>query len=123
MKSAIDISDGLIADLAHICRVSRVEARVRLSDIPIHPAVKTSFGEGAISLALSGGEDYELLFTAPGKVIERMKQRFSIPVTIIGEVTGGEPGKVSLLGETGREVEWEKSGWDHFSLPFSVGGT
>jgi len=114
VKSAIDISDGLIADLAHICRASGVEARVRLEDIPIHPAVQAAFGEDGIRLALSGGEDYELLFTASGEIIERMKHRFSIPVTVIGEITGGEPGKVTLLGKTGREVEWEKRGWEHF---------
>jgi thiamine-monophosphate kinase len=115
VKTAIDISDGLIADLAHICQASGVEAGVRLLDIPIHRAVKAAFGEGAISLALSGGEDYELLFTAPGRIIERMKQRFSTPVTVIGEITRGKPGKVTLLDETGREVEWEKRGWEHFA--------
>ena len=115
VKSAIDISDGLIADLAHICRASGVEARVRLADIPMHPAVKAALGESAISFALSGGEDYELLFTAPGGIIERVKQRLSIPVTVIGEITGGKPGEVTLLGETGREVEWKKRGWEHFA--------
>jgi thiamine-monophosphate kinase len=114
VKAAIDISDGLIADLAHICRASGVGARVRLPDIPIHPAVKVAFGQAAIDLALSGGEDYQLLFTAPGGVIERVKQRLSTPVTIIGEITSGKPGEVILLGETGREVEWKKRGWEHF---------
>ncbi|MBT9159813.1 MAG: Thiamine-monophosphate kinase [Dehalococcoidia bacterium] len=114
VKAAIDISDGLIADLTHICRASGVEARVRLPDIPIHPAVKAAFGEDAITLALSGGEDYELLFTAPGGVMEKVKQSLSIPVTVIGEITGGKPGKVTLLDETGREVEWKKRGWEHF---------
>ncbi len=117
VKAAIDISDGLIADLAHICRASGVEGRVRLPDIPMHPAVKAAFGEDAITLALSGGEDYELLFTAPGMVIEKVRARgdpLSIPLTIIGEITGGRPGKVTLLDENGREVEWEKPGWEHF---------
>jgi len=115
VKAAIDISDGLIADLAHICRASGVEARVRLPDIPIHPAVKAAFGEGAISLAISGGEDYELLFTAPRAVIDKLTSHLSIPVTIIGEITGGKPGKVTLLDENGREIECEKPGWEHFA--------
>ncbi|MBT9144108.1 MAG: Thiamine-monophosphate kinase [Dehalococcoidia bacterium] len=115
VKAAIDISDGLIADLTHICRASGVEAKVRSADIPMHPAVKAAFGEGAISLALSGGEDYELLFTAPGMVIDKVEQGLRIPMTIIGEITGGKPGKVTLLDETDREVEWEKPGWEHFA--------
>lgn len=120
VKVAIDISDGLISDLAHICRASGVEAIVRLLDIPIHPAVKAAFGEAAISLALSGGEDYELLFTAPSRIIERVKQSFPTPVTVIGEITGGKPGKVILLDEAGREVEWEKRGWEHFAATIQV---
>ena len=119
VKAAIDISDGLIADLAHICRASGVEARVRLPDIPIHPALKAAFGEDAISLALSGGEDYELLFTAPGMVIDKVRARgavspLSIPVTIIGEITGGKPGRVTLLDENGGDIGLGKGGWEHF---------
>jgi thiamine-monophosphate kinase len=114
VKAAIDISDGLIGDLAHVCQASEVEARVCLPDIPVHPAVKAAFGEDAIRLSLSGGEDYELLFTAPGRIIEKVKQLLSTPVTVIGEITGGKPGKVTLLGERGEEIEWEERGWEHF---------
>ena len=114
VKAAIDISDGLIADLAHICEASKVEARVHLPNIPIHPAVKAAFGEEALRLALSGGEDYELLFTAP------VGARCDVPLpttsmTIIGEIVEGKPGKVTLLDENGKEIEWEKGGWEHFS--------
>ena len=64
VRAAIDISDGLIADLAHICHQSQVGARVEIDRVPIHPAAKANFGDRSRELALSGGEDYELLFTA-----------------------------------------------------------
>jgi len=114
VKSAIDISDGLLADLTHICEASRVGARIHLQDIPVHPAARRAFGDDALGLALSGGEDYELLFTAPGAVIERAKRGMLTPVRIIGGVVSENPGKVTLVNQSGEEVEWAKGGWEHF---------
>lgn len=64
-SAAIDISDGLSADLNHICEQSKVGASLFESLIPIHPLVQKYKGEEALSLALSGGDDYELCFTIP----------------------------------------------------------
>ncbi len=114
VKSAIDISDGLIADLSHICEASKVGARIFAANLPIHPAVKTCFPEEALSLALSGGEDYELLFTAPEEIIESIKQQLAISITIIGEIIGDNPGKVTVLDENGKPVIIPKAGWEHF---------
>lgn len=65
--SAIDISDGLGADLGHICNASGVGALLNLNAIPIHPLVKQYLGHNAVDLALNGGDDYELCFTIPLK--------------------------------------------------------
>ncbi|MDP2931279.1 MAG: thiamine-phosphate kinase [Chloroflexota bacterium] len=114
VRTAIDISDGLIADLHHVCRASRVSARIDVDLVPIHPAVKASFGEKARDMALSGGEDYELLFTGPAKVISKVKTAASCPVTIIGEITAGKPGQIALTDRRGKPYELGKDGWEHF---------
>jgi thiamine-monophosphate kinase len=116
VRAAIDISDGLIADLGHICEASKVKARVHLPDIPIHPAVKAAFGEKALNLALAGGEDYELVFTASPAIIQNVVTQHAVPpqFTIIGQIEDGEPGKVILLDANGKEIEFKKGGWEHF---------
>lgn len=114
VRAAIDISDGLIADLVHICEASRVSARIRQDLVPIHPALRTSFKDDCEQLALSGGEDYELLFTAPSKVIEKVKRAVSCPVTVVGEITGEMPGQVTLVDAAGNSVPVQQGGWDHF---------
>jgi len=115
VKAAIDISDGLIADLKHICESSKVGARIEVDKIPVAPAVRANFGERALELALTGGEDYELLFTASGEVIDRARAKISCPVTIIGEILAEGPGSVIVVDERGKPVDLSKSGWEHFS--------
>jgi thiamine-monophosphate kinase len=114
VATAIDTSDGLLADLRHICEASRVSAEVDIDLIPIHPAVTENFGEKAWELALSGGEDYELLFTAGNSVIERVKEGLACPVTVIGRITAGEPGRISLFNAEGRPLKIKEYGWSHF---------
>lgn len=114
ITTAIDISDGLVADLRHICEASGVSARVHTDLLPVHPAVRDNFGERARELALSGGEDYELLFTGSAEIIKRIKKDMKYPVTVIGEITAGEPGKISLLDAGGRPVKINQTGWQHF---------
>src|SRR5665213_2946777 len=63
--ACIDISDGLSTDLAHLCRASGVAAEVDESAIPIHPLASKLDATAALNAALHGGEDYELLFSAP----------------------------------------------------------
>jgi thiamine-monophosphate kinase len=110
----MDISDGLVGDLTHICEMSKVGARIEVERVPISPTVKTCFGEKALELALTGGEDYELLFTARSRVIARVKKALSCPVTVIGEITTDNIGKVVLVDGTGKPVSLHKIGWDHF---------
>ena len=114
VRVAIDLSDGLVGDLTHVCKASGVGARVRARDLPIHPLMRAAFGEESLALAASGGEDYELLFTAGGDVIERVRSALPGLVTVVGEIVAGDPGNVSLYDERGQVMDPGGRGWDHF---------
>ena len=114
VKTAIDISDGLIADLDHICETSQVSARIKVAQLPVHPLVKTNF-PGYQQLALYGGEDYELLFTADKEIIRQTKQALNCPVTVIGDITDEKlPQRVTAVDSKGNVIRYEKGGWEHF---------
>ena len=115
VRAAIDISDGLISDLNHICQASQVSARIEIDRVPIHPAVRANFGDKAMELALSGGEDYELLFTASAGSIDRIKAAVSCPITVIGEITANKAGKITLVDGKGNPFSLPKIGWEHFT--------
>lgn len=117
VRAAIDISDGLISDLTHICKASRVGAKLWIDKLPIHALLKAAFKKESLRLALSGGEDYELLFTARSEVIDKLKEIMSSPMTVIGEIVSDDPGQVTLLDEQGKAVKWDERGWDHFKSP------
>ncbi|MBU2535238.1 MAG: thiamine-phosphate kinase [Chloroflexota bacterium] len=114
VKAAIDISDGLISDLKHVCEASRVGARVEMERIPIAPAVSAHFKDRALALAAAGGEDYELLFTASEEKIAKVRTVLSCPVTTIGEIVAEETGNVVIVDAHDAPVDLEKSGWEHF---------
>jgi len=107
-SAAIDLSDGLSTDLAHICEESRVAAEVDASLLPIHPCA-------TLALALNGGEDYELLFTAPAAV-HVPRQIAGVPITRIGRVVRArtEMPAITLLTPQGPRP-LEPQGWQHFS--------
>ena len=115
VEAAIDISDGLIQDLSHICKASRVGARIEIDRVPIQPEVKANFGDRALELALSGGEDYELLFTAGTEGIDKVKKAASCPVTVIGEIVADETSRITLVDKQGKPFNLPKAGWDHFA--------
>jgi len=115
--SAIDISDGVLGDLGHICRLSGVGATVDLGAIPLSPIgaqhVVTKAGLTAI---LAGGDDYELCFTAPPNSrdsIAELTDVLGVPLTRIGQVKRGKG--VSLIGPDGKPVRIDGRGYDHFS--------
>ena len=114
VKAAIDVSDGLVDDLSKICRASGVGAVIDVSKVPVHPMLKKAFPKDYLSLALTGGEDYELLFTAPEKVMAQICPDLQGPVTVIGEIVPGEAAEVRVLDEKGQVVSVDKGGWDHF---------
>ncbi len=115
----IDVSDGIASDLGHLCAESRVAARLRAEAIPIHPGAAVMArltGREALELALQGGEDYELLFTAagdPGAAVREADPE--LPVTCVGEVSAG-PAGATLLGRDG-SVAALAGGFDHFRHP------
>ena len=83
--------------------------------MPIEPVVRTNFGGELLELALAGGEDYELLFTASAEVIDRVKRAASCPVTVIGEIVAGRAGEITLVDRTGKPIKLRRGGWVHFT--------
>ncbi|MFN0161139.1 MAG: thiamine-phosphate kinase [Burkholderiales bacterium] len=114
----IDVSDGLGGDLAHLARASKVTATLRASDLPLSAALNTLAPEEALRLALGGGDDYELCFTAPSSLRETVRQAghdAKAPVTRVGSIDGTAnfAGAVRLVGADGRELPMAQ-GFDHF---------
>jgi thiamine-monophosphate kinase len=114
VAAAVDLSDGLLADLGHVCRASGAGAHVEIERLPIHPTVDANFYNQATELALSGGEDYELLFTAGAEIIDRIAAETSLPITVIGEIVAGQPGDISLVDRDGKPHQPHQTGWEHF---------
>jgi len=115
VKTAIDISDGLISDLNHICKASQVGARIEADRVPIEPKVKAKFGDRALELALSGGEDYELLFTGSAEVIDKVRAAVSCPITVVGEIITDKTGKITLVDRKEKPLNLGRGGWEHFA--------
>ena len=119
VRTAMDVSDGLADDLGKLCRASGLSARLNAERIPAHPYLKEAYPKEAypndyLGLALHGGEDYLLLFTASPSVMGEVMPRLSDGSAVIGELLAGEPGRVSIVDETGSEVPAAKGGWDHY---------
>jgi thiamine-monophosphate kinase len=111
--AAIDVSDGLAADLAHVCKASGVAAEIETAHLPLSPAAGGV--PGALEDAISGGDDYELLFTAPPaerKHIDRASLSVDVPVTRIGRVVAGAG--VKVLAPDGERIDPGAGGWRHF---------
>ena len=108
-SAAIDISDGLYGDLAKLLAAGGVGAEIDVGRLPLSRALTDSFDIAtARGFALSGGDDYELCFTASGPVDAEIE---GVPITAIGRVTG-TPGIV--VTENGKVVPYEDSGYVHF---------
>ena len=118
-SAMIDVSDGFLADLAHLLDASGVGCEVDLGALPVDPDVasvaETSVGFDPLAAALAGGEDFELLFTIPRQRLPRLREslaRVGGSATVVGETTSG-PRRVG-----GRLLEeWEEKGWDHLRNP------
>lgn len=110
----MDISDGLSSDLMHICRQSGVGAYIEESGVPIHPEAQQmaiKFGLDPITVALSGGEDYELLFTIDPDDVEKVK--YLPDIYIAGEIVPAEDG-LKLHTKGGNIHAMTAQGWTHF---------
>lgn len=113
VQCAMDLSDGLYDDLGKLAVASACAAEVDAWRIPYPPFLDRVFPGRGLELALAGGEDYELLFTAPGAVMERALARIPL-AAVIGRIHSGEPGGVTVLKKDGTPLTPLGQGWDHF---------
>jgi thiamine-monophosphate kinase len=115
--AAIDVSDGLLSDLGHICRLSGVGATVDLAAIPVSAIGERHSADGpGLTAIVAGGDDYELCFTAPQNSrdsIEDLTDVLGVRLTRIGQIRRGKG--VSLVGTDGKPVKIDGRGYDHFS--------
>ena len=125
--SAVDISDGLLADLGHIVECSRVGAEIQYDLLPVsdvlsalsradaHPSPASGGGAGLAKRVLAGGDDYELCFTAPPvrrAEVEKISQHLNLPLTRIGAIVAGSGCIVQAAN--GSVINIGVSGYDHF---------
>jgi thiamine-monophosphate kinase len=112
-----DVSDGLVADLGHICETSRVAAQISVDRIPLSPATRAALAidPDLVKLVATGGDDYELVFTAPesrgAEVVGRARD-LGVVVTEIGQCVSGAG--VTLLDPQGQPLTLSAAGWRHF---------
>jgi thiamine-monophosphate kinase len=113
----IDVSDGLVADLGHICETSRVGAVVAIDALPLSPSAHRIVAEDPAVLPrlAGGGDDYELLFTAPEAAEARLAAlsvELGLRITAIGRIESGAG--VRLVDRAGQDVAIESGGYRHF---------
>lgn len=110
----LDISDGLLADLGHILDASHVGAELDLDQIPLSKTFQQALdgNPALIDLALSGGEDYELVFTSPLKDLEKQSD-LSVPVARIGTICQDQG--LRIRQQDGQIYQFQQEGFDHFA--------
>jgi thiamine-monophosphate kinase len=119
--ASADVSDGLIADLGHICRASELHAEIRLDDVPLSEAARRLVTDNQplhLSL-LSGGDDYEIVFTAPQAAradLNSLSGEVGVPITRIGHMAVRETGTrpVAVIDGSGDQLEAGNDGYRHF---------
>lgn len=118
-NACVDVSDGLLADLGHIASRSGVAAQVEVDALPVSEALRAAFDEATrTAMQASGGDDYELCFTAPGAArasIESLSSQLDLRITRIGRMVAGEG--VQALRADGRPWSSARRGYDHFAAP------
>lgn len=116
-SSALDVSDGLLADLDHIAKVSEVRIAVDAAKIPVARATRALWGQGqeTVLRAATSGDDYEIAFTAPTsarKRIEDLSRSSGVAIAEIGRVEAGSG--AHLLDERGKPIAVPRAGFTHF---------
>ncbi len=119
--ACLDISDGLVADVGHICKTSKVAAILERDSIPLSVAARAAVTQdpGSWAAILGGGDDYELAFTLPQSevaTIGRLAETAGIPLTVIGRIVGPENGKVgtvTVLDGSGQPIAVPVPGYQH----------
>ena len=119
-RGAIDVSDGLVADLGHICERSGVGAVVELARVPASLTMRRHLDHPAATAArLAGGDDYELCFTAAPRrraAIGRVAARLGLALTFIGRIVSARRAdrRVTVMDAAGRPLSLPARGYDHF---------
>ncbi|HEV7269629.1 thiamine-phosphate kinase [Pseudoxanthomonas sp.] len=118
-NACVDVSDGLLADLGHIASRSGVAAQVEVDALPVSEALRAAFDEVTrTAMQASGGDDYELCFTAPVDArehVEALSSQLDLRITRIGRMVAGEG--VQALRADGRPWSSARRGYDHFAAP------
>jgi ubiquinone/menaquinone biosynthesis C-methylase UbiE len=120
--AALDVSDGLLADLGHLCEASELGAVIEAPRVPLSTAVRAVLAtdSGHITTVLTGGDDYEILFTAPPETVNELAElsrAFDVPITAIGRIRSpsiGKQSQITVLDESGEPLIFDRSGWTHF---------
>jgi thiamine-monophosphate kinase len=117
--AALDISDGLVADLRHICEVCHLAATVEAARVPLSPAAREAIEakRERLAAALTGGDDYEILFTAPKSAaasLARLAAETGVPITAIGEMVSAPEPAVTVRDDRGQTLTFASEGWTHF---------
>jgi thiamine-monophosphate kinase len=111
----IDVSDGLLQDVAHVCEQSGVGAIIRAADIPLSEDLLAAYPDDALRLACTGGEDYELVLIADREILDAISPMIGLAqLTVIGEIVDDPEHRVRLLDGDGKEITFEHGGWDAF---------
>ncbi|MCY4651566.1 MAG: AIR synthase-related protein, partial [Dehalococcoidia bacterium] len=140
VRCAMDVSDGLTADLGKLCAASGVSAVVEVENLPADRHLRNTFPGGWREFALGGGEDYEIVFTASAGIMEVASERLGERVSVIGRIEEGygseiietdhlhtspipfkeegnaQSSPVRILDADGRSLELKSGGWDHFGV-------
>jgi len=119
-NAAIDISDGLLADLGHILGASQLGAELQLDDLPLSDAVRAEVAGNDWSLPLSAGDDYELCFTIAESSLEQLITG-GLSVTRIGTIT--EALGIRCVTANGEQTTVSNQGYQHFSVPKIIEST
>lgn len=114
VRCAMDVSDGLTADLGKLCAASGVSAVVEADRIPADDHLRGAFPDRWLELALGGGEDYEIVFTATADVMASVTERLGEGISVIGRIEDGD-GSVKIVDSDGNEIVVGSGGWDHFA--------
>ena len=120
--AALDVSDGLVADLRHLCETSGLDAVVDEADVPLSEAARAALHvkPSVMDAILTGGDDYEIAFAAPSGAAGRVAaiaHETGVPITRIGRLlppNGGQGGDVRVTGSDGKSRQFVSRGWAHF---------
>ena len=114
-SAGMDVSDGLVQDLGHLCRASHLAAEIQLETVPLSDAARRA-GPEWLTTCLTGGDDYELLLAVPPNHADALRlaaERAGIPVTRIGHFHSGAA-EVMVRQASGEPLALTKGGWSHF---------